>query len=520
MRAAQLSIQHVVTGAPRRCDFPALWRNSSRHDAWSRRARWATRNKVAAMAISTEGKLSLVVGLLGLAGGGAVWVAPDHTEIGWSMIAIAVIGSIALAFHHFSPKLEQLWQPSARLRMTALAGMIVFGLGFFGSAAVYFWVAPPSKADEGMALARLAELGWTVKPMTNSIQFEKADGSPPPMKDSAVFFQKLHTPFRIVLQRVTGLYGLHYLSSVPGCTEIDISAGEFTDISELHGLTYLSRLAISQLPLNGTGVVDGSALSSLTNLQELVLGSTRIKNIKFAFSMRKLRKLNIERTLVSEISPIINLTSLESVDIRDTRITDLRPLESDQRLSDLMIGGDQIPSLVNLAHLASLKKLSIIEQRSIDLSPVSSLVHLEELWIWGGSLPLDIGPLKGLVKLQKLTIIGIGFGPPMPIVHIETISGFKELRTLVLGELPVSDLSFISDLHKLTELNINRMPVQSISPLAGLRSLEKLSMIDIPVVDISPLLGLPEFRELSLIRVPARADVIKELEQRGVKVGP
>src|ERR1700730_7260141 len=99
----------------------------------------ATRGRVAGMAISTEGKLGLALGLLALGVSGAVWVAPDHTEIGWSMIAVAVVGGIALAHHHFREMLARSWTPNAKHRMVALFAMIIFGLGFIGSGAVYFW---------------------------------------------------------------------------------------------------------------------------------------------------------------------------------------------------------------------------------------------------------------------------------------------------------------------------------------------------------------------------------------------
>jgi hypothetical protein len=42
--------------------------------------------------------------------------------------------------------------------------------------------------------------------------------------------------------------------------------------------------------------------------------------------------------------------------------------------------------------------------------------------------------------------------------------------------------------------------------------------MDIPVADVSPLLDLPNLSELMLLRTPAREDVVKELQRRGVTV--
>ncbi len=62
------------------------------------------------MQISTEGTIGIALGLVGLAGAGAIMVFPQDIEIGWCLIAVAVIGAIWLAIAHFG-----LWQ---RLHVT------------------------------------------------------------------------------------------------------------------------------------------------------------------------------------------------------------------------------------------------------------------------------------------------------------------------------------------------------------------------------------------------------------------
>lgn len=119
------------------------------------------------------------------------------------------------------------------------------------------------------AVATLAELGWTVRPIQDAIQFELVGKSLPFMKESTECFMRLDKPFKLHLQNMVSLKGLNHLASVRGCKDIEINAGEFTDISELHGFSHLTRLAILQIPLNGMGVVDVSVLSSLITLREL-----------------------------------------------------------------------------------------------------------------------------------------------------------------------------------------------------------------------------------------------------------
>jgi hypothetical protein len=180
------------------------------------------------------------------------------------MVVVAVLGAVALAFYQLREMLGRSWTPSANTRMIALFAMIICGVGLLGSALIYFWPTRPTPNDNA-SLARLAGLGWTVKPSPDGIQFEIAGGPLPPMNESADLFRALSASFRLHFQSVNGLDGLHYLSNIEHCTKIEINAGDFTNISELAGFSHLTDLIIGQVPLNGFGVVDPSPLASLTN---------------------------------------------------------------------------------------------------------------------------------------------------------------------------------------------------------------------------------------------------------------
>jgi hypothetical protein len=62
------------------------------------------------------------------------------------------------------------------------------------------------------------------------------------------------------------------------------------------------------------------------------------------------------------------------------------------------------------------------------------------------------------------------------------------------------------------------MPITSIAPLRGLKSLKSVGLNVTEVADISPLLDLPSLEHLGVVRTPARADILTELERRGVKI--
>jgi Leucine-rich repeat (LRR) protein len=367
-------------------------------------------------------------------------------------------------------------------------------------------------------ISRLAELGWTVTPQPDRLQFSTSSPKLPDMQASADLFSKLERPFILQLQGLASLDGLHLLAGNPQCTEIGIGAGEFTDTSELGGFENLTKLSISQTPLNGKGILDASPLGKLINLRALVLNSSRVKDPTFIASLTNLETLNLGQTLVTDISPVSSLSKLKSFDIRGTRVTDLRPLKQSLALRELEIGGAQMPTLNSLAHLDALKQLRIIEQGDVDLSPIASLVTLEELFMWG-PLRVDAANLRPLKALKNLQISGFGFQQSATAVaNTDAFSDLTALEVLTLGSLQLNNLDFVKTLTSLTSLNLNELPITSIEPVRALRALKSISLTTIPVVDITPLVDLPVLEEVRIMRTPARSDAVSALEKRGVKV--
>jgi Leucine-rich repeat (LRR) protein len=100
----------------------------------------------------------------------------------------------------------------------------------------------------------------------------------------------------------------------------------------------------------------------------------------------------------------------------------------------------------------------------------------------------------------------------------DAIGELTQLKNLTLVEVQLTSLRFLVGHDNLVELNLNGTPIDSVYELTNLASLKTISFADVPIVDISPLLSLPSLEKLSLLRTPARADIISELQRRGVKV--
>jgi Leucine-rich repeat (LRR) protein len=433
-----------------------------------------------------------------------------------SLVHAGVVVGVALIILGVGLVLNSTWSAArqGRRRMFPLFGMAVFGLGFLGCAAWYFW---PAKEATAQAIARLAELGWTVKPGNDEILFEVNARPLPPMRESATYLSEIKRPFKLHFQQVPSLDGMHFIADLPECKNIEFNAGGFADLSELSGFAHLENLIISQVPFEKTQVIDPSPLASLVNLRSLSLNMSRIRSSDFLVSLKNLRTLNLGGTLISDLSPIAELKELQSLEIRDTRVADLRPLVGLSHLTDLTISGAQVPGLASLSDLPNLKRLVLIDQRPVDLSPVGNLKNLQNILIWG--LPdFDVSPLHNLTKLQILQLSGIGFGQLSSIRNVESLENLTDLKQFTIGQIALASLDLVKNFPQLEELNLSQLPINSIAAVQGLLHLKKITMADIPVVDISSLLQVPNLAEVYLIRVPARADVLVQLQREGVKI--
>lgn len=375
----------------------------------------------------------------------------------------------------------------------------------------------PIDTGQGLMVAKLSELGWTVKASNDSLIFEVVERPVPPLKDSAQYFSKLSKPFSLHLQLVPDITDLHLLAGNANLTKIEINAGKFTSLEELRDFTQLTELAITQLPYEGIrGTVDCAPLAKLTKLQSLNLAMSKVQSVGFLKELPNLVSLNLGSTLIADISPLENLSKLQKLEIRETRVTDLRPLAHNQVLSELVISGEQVPDLGSLAN-GHLKVLTLIEQRLTDLTPLGSLSSVENVSIWG--LPqFDFAQLSPLVNLRRLQLSSRGFGTIAPVLNAQSLVSLRRLQELILGSLQLNDLTFTKEFKNLTEIALAEMPITSLAFLRATKSIRKVSLTDIPVVDVSPLLDLPQLNEVWLLRIPARVDVLTALEQRGVDV--
>jgi len=124
------------------------------------------------------------------------------------------------------------------------------------------------------------------------------------------------------------------------------------------------------------------------------------------------------------------------------------------------------------------------------LSPLRDLVSLDISEIKVS----DITPLSGFKSLETLILKGARIWDLAPLGEITT------LKALNLMGTSVSELSWIPGLQKLTALDISESAVSDISPLRPLGQLESLNLAGSLVSDLGPIKALNNLRSLDIER--------------------
>lgn len=339
---------------------------------------------------------------------------------------------------------------------------------------------------------------------------------------------------------ISDITGLEFATNL---RELHLSQNPITDLRPLSNLTTLESLHLWQLSPN-TPSLDLSPLETLINLEELVLGNSKITDISPLENLKKLQYLHLIHNRIADVSPLSGLTELRALWLEGNPIDDLLPL-TELNLIELGLSNTSITDLRPLATLISLEALYLLENEISDISPLVALTKLRHLDLSNNNIS-DISPLSVLTELQTLWIKGnpiIDFSPLAelnltdlkydvmedPTGQTDPAEGWMPdaaLRVAVRGEiglLPgvpltkekmqavsyinvsgkgISDITGLEFATNLRELDLSRNPITDLRPLANLMILEILNLSDISPntlnLDIGPLTTLINLEALSL----------------------
>ena len=344
---------------------------------------------------------------------------------------------------------------------------------------------------------------------------------------------------------ISDITGLEFATNL---VALHLSRNPITDLRPLANLTKLESLHLWALSPN-TPSLDLDPLTTLINLEELVLGNSKITDISSLENLKKLQHLHLIHNRIADVSPLSTLTELQTLwlegnpitdfnpltelagthlrelDLSNTSITDLRPLTSLISLEALFLPENEISDISPLVALTKLRHLDLSNNNISDISPLSALMELRTLWIKGNPI-IDFSPLAGLKNLTdlKYDVFEQTTGQTDPA---EAWMPDAALRVAVRGEiglLPdvlltkermqavsyinvsgkgISNITGLEFATNLRELDISNNLITDLRPLANLITLESLHLSELSSntlnLDISPLASLINLKELFLV---------------------
>ena len=203
---------------------------------------------------------------------------------------------------------------------------------------------------------------------------------------------------------------------------------------------------------------DISALKNLSNLECLVLSSTRVSDISALRELINLQKLFLNMTDVIDISPLKGKRNLQEIGLNSTHVTDISALRELKDLRSIYLSGGKVTDISPLKDLVNLKSLELSSTEITDISALKDLVNLKSLELSSTQIT-DISALKDLVNLRRLNLSYLG------VKNIDALKGLVNLQTLRMTNTYVSDLNPLKNLLNLNRLDIALTNVRDLNPL-------------------------------------------------------
>jgi Leucine-rich repeat (LRR) protein len=190
------------------------------------------------------------------------------------------------------------------------------------------------------------------------------------------------------ISAVAELKGLRKLDAT-GCMGI-------TDVKPLSGLTELVEVSLQR-----TAVKDIAPLANLAKLEALDLGATKIDLAQLK-SFKRLKRLSLVGIDAKDWSPLAGLAELEDVSLASTNIKDLQMLAKATKMKRLYASYSQkLADISAVANMSELQHLEIKSTPAKSLAPLAKLAKLERVALVGTNIT-DLSPLKASVKSKTL----------------------------------------------------------------------------------------------------------------------
>lgn len=256
---------------------------------------------------------------------------------------------------------------------------------------------------------------------------------------------------------------INTLSDLPklrNLVELSLSYQSISDVTPLAGL-HLVRLA-----LNGNLIGDLTPISSMSDLQELLIGQNPIYSIDALASCNSLLRVDLGDTYVVDLSPLN--ANMKAVYLKNTPIIDYSPLLKMTSLRDVFLSNLSQSELSILSQLTGLTSL-VLDDSSESIKPILTLKNLKSLAINDSRLD----SIDGIEVLDKLTYFRIFTASDLDLTPLTKL---PRLGWLDLFNEPLSDYSFLFRISSLQTLYCSQAQKKTISALDFARNFQFVTL--------------------------------------------
>ena len=285
------------------------------------------------------------------------------------------------------------------------------------------------------------------------------------------------------------------------------------DREQLQRLANIKEINISR----HTEFADLGPLRLLTNLKKIELNRTLITNLEPLRGLRHLEYISLSYTGIQDLTPLSQLNELTFINCEFTPVSSIHPLSELFSLEELWIDKTLVDDLLPLSELSSLRRIYCDQSRAqaenaeklMALRPDLLIIYRTQqlaFW-WEQLLPewqklfrnhINMDPIPSREQLHMVvSLASVFIEGNMEISSLEPLSTFSRLKELTISRTRISDLNPLKTLNQLERITLNESPVRDLKPLLVLNNLKYLDLSNTPISDIDELGKIKQLESLN-----------------------
>ncbi|MFW9872959.1 MAG: leucine-rich repeat domain-containing protein, partial [Candidatus Thorarchaeota archaeon] len=221
----------------------------------------------------------------------------------------------------------------------------------------------------------------------------------------------------------------HCLSKNGYLDELDLNGIQIRKISDIDGLSKLTKLG--SLELTQTGLTEISGLENLKELGSLNLSWNNITRIKGLEDLTELVDLDLSENQITEISGLKNLVNLRALNLTNNKIRRISGIETLGKLEYLYLGKNDISEISGLNNNHNLIEVFLNSNQITEIKGLKNQIKLRDLDLRTNK----IKEIKGLRNLRNLECLDLEEN------QITKIKGIRKLKKILGIELYGNDIS-------------------------------------------------------------------------------